>query len=201
MKPRIAVVLLSLFLLYFDTAAQSPRLRQVKTNPVIQRPASRKAVATFVAFLKYVKNGRPDIVQDINAQERFLSRSLRKAMMDSNTRWVEYLKKHPEDKPDGPSNESFTGVWNQPTTYSIVSARQYDYRDEKNPNALRTIIDVLYVWGNEDDINNQYPGVRNLHTFILIFEDGTWKLDDIYIYSDEFASSESLWQYFTTDRP
>jgi hypothetical protein len=122
-------------------------------------------------------------------------------MMESNAAWVEYLKKHPDDKPDGPDNASFTGVWNQPTTFSIVSARQYDYRNKTNPNAFRTMIDVLYEWGNEDDLNNQYPGVRNLHTFVFIFEDGACKLDDIYIYNDEFTGTESLHQYFRNDRP
>lgn len=63
------------------------------------------------------------------------------------------------------------------------------------------MIVVLYEWGNEDDLNNQYPGVRNLHTFVFIFEDGSWKLDDIYIYNDEFTTAESLHQYFRNDRP
>ena len=63
------------------------------------------------------------------------------------------------------------------------------------------MIDVIYVWGKEDALNNQYPGVRNLHTFIFIFEGGMWKLDDIYIFNDEFTSSESLRQHFRNDRP
>ena len=128
-------------------------------------------------------------------------KKFRETMMKSNSAWVEYLRKNPDYKPDGPSNSSFTGVWNQPTTFSIVSTRQYDYRDKSNPLALRTMIDVLYVWGNEENICNQYPGVRNLHTFIFILEEGPWKLDDVYIYNDEFTGSESLRQHFSTDRP
>lgn len=200
MKSLVAATSLVLTFVCADVLAQS-RLRQVKSNPVIQKPASAEAVATFVAFLEYVKKYKPDIVDDKNAQARWLSKGLREAMMESNSAWVEYLKKHPGDKPDGPSNSSFTGVWNHPTTYSIVSTRQYDYRDKNNPLALRTMIDVLYVWGNEDTIDNQYPGVRNLHTFIFIREDRAWKLDDVYIFNDEFTSSESLRQYFRKDRP
>lgn len=180
---------------------QSKRLKQVENNPVKQRPASTKAVRTFVAFFEYVKKYEPSIVDDLEAQKRWLSKSLRREMMEANAAWVEYLKKNPHDKPDGPSNSSFTGVWNQPTTYSIVSSRQYDYRNATNPSAFRTMIDVLYEWGQENDPENQYRGVRNIHTFVFIFEDGGWKLDDIYIFNDEFTSAESLYQYFSTDRP
>lgn len=200
MKKLVAATVFMSIFVCSDVAAQS-RLRQVKRNPVVQKPASAESIATFVAFFEYVKKYKPDIVDDKDAQARWLSKSFRETMMESNSVWAEYLKKHPDGKPDDPSNSSFTGVWNQPTTHSIVSTRQYDYRDKKNPLALRTMIDVLYVWGNEDDINNQYPGVRNLHTFMFIREDGAWKLDDVYIFNDEFTSSESLRQYFRKDRP
>lgn len=200
MKSFVAATLIIHIVFCAGVAAQN-RLRQVKNNPVIQKTASVKAIATFVEFFEYVKKYKPDMVEDSKAQERWLSADFRKTMMESNAVWIEYLKKNQDHKPDGPSNSSFTGVWNQPTTYSIVSTRQYDYRDKENPRAFRTMIDVIYVWGNEANINNQYPGVRNLHTFMLIFENRAWKLDDVYIYNDEFTSSESLRQHFRTARP
>ncbi|HMJ09356.1 MAG TPA: hypothetical protein VK468_10150 [Pyrinomonadaceae bacterium] len=107
------------------------------------------------------------------------------------------MRKNPGDKPEYPDNASFTGVWNQPTYYSIISARQYDYRNTTNPNSLKAIIDVLYEWGQENSLDNQYPGTRNLRSYIFIFEDGLWKLDDIYGFEDEFTSAESLRGYFT----
>jgi hypothetical protein len=200
MKSYVVATVLMLMIASSAGVAQS-RLRQTKSNPVIQKPASKKAISTFVDFFEYVKKSEPDIVEDRQAQERWLTKGFRESMMKSNSAWVEYLKKNPDYKPGGPTNSSFTGVWNQPTTYSIVSTREYDYRDKDNPLALRTMIDVLYVWGKEKDICNQYPGVRNLHTFMFIFEDGAWKLDDIYIFNDEFTGSESLRQYFNNDRP
>ena len=200
MKGSTVAVLLLLVMVSSNTVAQG-RLRQVKNSPVVQKPASKEAIETFVAFFEYVKKNEPDIVKDKQAREKWLSKGFRQVMMESNLVWEEYLKKNPDNKPDGPSNSSFTGVWNQPTTYSIVSTRQYDYRDKNNPHALRTMIDALYVWGNEDGLENQYPGVRNLHTFMFILENGAWKLDDVYIFNDEFTSSESLRQHFRTDRP
>lgn len=177
-------------------SAQTGRLRQIQKNPVIQKKASDAAIAAFVAFFEYVKKDEPDIVRDAKAQEKWITKSLRKDMMDFNNAWDEYMAKNPDHKPEHPNNDSFLGVWNQPTTYSIVSARQYDYRNKENPNAFRTVIDVFYEWGDEKDICNQYPGVRGLHSFMFVFEDGAWKLDDIYIYNDEFTTSRSLRQYF-----
>jgi hypothetical protein len=177
---------------------QTPRFQRVETNPVIQSAASPEALAALSALLNYVKNTQPNIVDDEKAQQRFLSKDLRRLMMDANSAWVDYLKANPTEKPDGPNNAWFIGVWDQPETYSIVSARQYDYRNITNEHALRTMIDVLYVWGK---VKNEYPGVRSLRTFIFVFEDRAWKLDDIYVYHDEFRSSESLRQSFWNDRP
>jgi len=181
-----------------ESAGQSGRLRQVRRNPVRQKLASAGARKTFVDFFEYVKKYEPDIVKDAKAQEKWLTRSLRKDLMANKAMWDAYMAKFPENKPDYPHNATFLGVWNQPTTYSIVSAREYDYRDKSNPNAYRTIVDVLYEWGHEDSMDNQYPGVRNLHSFIFIFEEGSWKLEDIYMYNDEFTGAESLKQYLET---
>lgn len=76
---------------------------------------------------------------------------------------------------------------------------------------LERYLRILYLAPTIAEINifdvfcgtgiNQCPGVRNLHTFVFIFEDGAWKLDDIYIYNDEFTGTQSLYQYFQNDRP
>lgn len=100
MKHILAVFLFLLFVC-FNTYAQTGRLRQVKSGPVIQRPASARAIATFVAFFEYVKKYKPNIVEDTKAQERWLTKSLRQEMMEANAAWVKYLKKNPDDKPTG----------------------------------------------------------------------------------------------------
>lgn len=153
-------------------------------------------MSTFIEFFEFLKKAKPDISKDIMAQDRWLSESFRRDMKKFDDAWSLKLKKHPDYKPENPNNGDFLGVWNAPTTYSIVSSREYDYRDQFNPKAFRTVIDVLYQWGQEKDLENQYPGVRNLHSFYFIFENGSWKLDDIYIFNDEFTSSESLRQYY-----
>ena len=40
-----------------------------------------------------------------------------------------------------------------------------------------------------------YPGDERTTSFIFVFEDGAWKLDDIYTFRGEFVHAESLNQY------
>jgi hypothetical protein len=94
-------------------------------------------------------------------------------------------------------NQTFLGVWSSPETYSIIGSRHYDYRDAKNPDDNRAVIDVLYDWGYSDSLDNQYPGQKILKSFIFVFEDGAWKLDDIYNFTDTYASPGSLSAYFS----
>ena len=90
-------------------------------------------------------------------------------------------------KPDFPGNGTFIGSWDYPTTYSIVSSRRY---------GNRAIIDVLYKWGPKTN----YPGDERTTSFIYVYEDRTWKLDDVYTFRGEFATAESLNQYFLDKR-
>ena len=65
------------------------------------------------------------------------------------------------------------------------------------PDDNRAVIDVLYEWDENGSLDNQYPGTKALKSFIFVFEDGVWKLDDVYTFSDEYASPESLRAYFS----
>lgn len=178
-----------------NAESSSKRLRRVPNKSVIQTAASKPSIDTLVAFFDYIKNYEPDIRHDETAKAKWLTKSLQKSMNEFNARESENMRQHPDDKPEYADNASFTGVWNQPTTYSIISARQYDYRNADNPDGLLTIFDVLYEWGHEQGLENQYPGERSLQTYIFLHEDGLWKLDDIYGFGGEFASAESLRQY------
>jgi hypothetical protein len=48
-----------------------------------------------------------------------------------------------------------------------------------------------------DGLDNQYPGEQSLHSFVFVFEEGTWKLDDIYTFDDEYVSPASLRSYLS----
>ena len=171
------------------------RLKE-KPNVILKkRPTPPESIKVFRAFFNYVKRRKPDIVEDKKAQKRWLTRKLIKSLIDFAS-----SAGSPSQNPDYPRNSFFLGVWNQPTSYSIIDTRHYVYADRENPNARRVMIDVLYQWGTEDTLDNQYPGIRNLRTFYFIFEDGHWKLEDIYGADDEFTSADSLLQFLRKGR-
>lgn len=180
------------YLAYFGIGE---RLKRITTRSLVKLPVPTESTRAFADFFQYTKKSKANIVDDKAAQTRWLSKAMRTALM-------EYAKRArtPEENPDYPRNDFFLGVWNPPTTYAIVDTRFYDYHNKENPGAKRVMIDVLYEWGHEETLDNQYPGVRNLRTYCLIFEDGTWKLDDIYGFNDEFTRAESLLQFFRTGR-
>ena len=175
-------------------SSQSSRMRETENKSQANRQAPTECLAVFREFFAYVKKAKPDIVTDERAQNRWLTKKMR-------TAFVEHIKRSakPEENPDFPSNRNFIGVWNEPTTYSIVGSQHYDFRNADNPNDNRAVIDVLYEWEENPDgsLDNQYPGEKFLMSFIFVYEDGVWKLDDVYTFDDEYMSPESLRQYFS----
>ena len=167
-------------------------MREVENKSQANNQAPAECLAIFREFFAYVRKNEPNIVTDEIAQNRWLTQRMRKS-------FAEHIKRSgkPEENPDYPSNSTFVLVWNRPTTYSIVGSRHYDFRNADNPNDNRAIVDVLYEWDTySDGINNQYPGEKQLYSFIFVFEDEAWKLDDVYTYDDEYTTTESLRNYF-----
>ncbi len=140
-------------------------------------PAPNECLLAFRAFFGYLQKSEPSIIRDEPAQKRWLTQELRKALAQKLATFAT-----PADDPDYPSNATFVGSWDYPTTYSIVASRRY---------GRRAVIDVLYKWGPKTN----YPGDERTTSFIFLYEDGAWKLDDIYTYRGEFAQAESLSQY------
>jgi hypothetical protein len=139
--------------------------------------APSECLLAFREFFRYLQKSEPSIVRDEAAQKRWLTQELRKALAQKLATFSS-----PADDPDYPSNATFVGSWDYPTTYSIVASRRY---------GRRAIIDVLYKWGPKTN----YPGDERTTSFIFMNEDGAWKLDDIYTFRGEFAKAESLSQY------
>jgi len=146
------------------------------TGPVAAAP--RECLDTFRQFFSYLQHREPDIVRDEQAQKRWLSQLLRKGLAERLKTFTS-----PAESPDYPSNNSFIGAWDPPTTYAIVSTRRY---------GKLAVIDVLYKWGPKTN----YPGDERITSFVFLLEDGAWKLDDIYNIRGEFAPPGSLYQYF-----
>ena len=165
-------------------AAQGPTkhtIAEVKAKTVAAA-APKQCLLAFREFFSYLQKNEPSIVKDERAQKLFLSENLRKAFQQKIASFTDG-----SNDPDFPGNGTFIGSWDYPTTYSIVSSRQY---------GKRAVIDVLYKWGP----NTNYPGDERTTSFIYVFEDRMWKLDDVYTFRGEFATAESLNQYFLDKR-
>ena len=139
--------------------------------------APRECLTAFRGFFQYLQKSEPGIIRDEQAQKRWLTQELRKALAQKLATFTS-----PKDDPDYPSNNTFIGSWDQPSSYSIVASRRY---------GKRAVIDVLYKWGPKTN----YPGDERTTSFIFLLEDGTWKLDDIYTFRGEYVQAESLNQY------
>lgn len=151
-------------------------IEEVKGTTVFAA-APKECLLAFREFFSYLQKNEPGIVKDERAQKLFLSENLRKAFQQKIASF------NGSDDPDFPGNGTFIGSWDYPTTYAIVSSRRY---------GNRAIIDVLYKWGPKTN----YPGDQRTTSFIYVFEDRMWKLDDIYTFRGQFATAESLNQYF-----
>jgi hypothetical protein len=165
-------------------AAQGPTkhgITEVKSTTVAAT-APRQCLLSFREFFSYLQNKNTNIVKDDRAQKLFLSGNLRKAFQQKLASFTSGT-----DDPDYPSNGTFIGSWEYPTTYSIVSSRRY---------GNRAIVDVLYKWGP----NKNYEGDERTTSFIYVFEDRMWKLDDIYTFRGKFVTAESLNQYLSDKR-
>jgi hypothetical protein len=168
-------------------------MREVRLTSHANQPAPGDCIATFRAFFRYVQKSEPSILTDEQAQGRWLSWQLRQSFADHVKRSGD-----PKKNPSYPSNQTFVRVWNNPTTFSIIGSRHYDYHNAKNPSGNQATVDVLYEWGENKDgnLDNQYPESKVLHTFIFVYEDGAWKLDDIYTFTGEYFTPRNLRQDF-----
>lgn len=156
--------------------ASPTTIRELKSRPLAV-VAPRECLASFREFFSYLQKADANIVRDERAQMRWLTQELRKSLAQKVATFTS-----PADDPDFPSNATFVGSWDYPTTYSIVASRRY---------GERAVIDVLYKWGPKTN----YPGDERTSSFVFLYEDGAWKLDDIYTFRGAFVQAESLSQY------
>ena len=154
-----------------------PSIKEVPGKPLTVSVAPNECLATFRQFFTYVQQEKPSIITDERAQNRWLTKDLRDALKQK----LATFKDQPDD-PDYPSNGTFVGTWDKPSTFTIIGSRRY---------GNRAVLDVWYAWGK----GTNYPGDTRLSYFIFRLEDGQWKLDDVYTFRGEFASAESLNAY------
>ena len=156
--------------------ASRTTIQEVK-HTTVTAVAPRECLSAFRDFFRYLQKADTNIIRDEAAQRRWLTQELRKSLAQKVATFTS-----PADDPDFPSNATFVGSWDYPTIYSIAASRRY---------GQRAVIDVLYKWGPKTN----YPGDERTSSFVFLFEDGAWKLDDVYTFRGAFVQAESLSQY------
>ena len=152
-------------------------IKELPGKPLLVSVAPAECLATFRQFFNYVQRDKPSIITDERAQDRWLTKDLREALKQK----LATFKDQPDD-PDYPSNGTFVGAWDKPSTLAIIGSRRY---------GDLAVLDVWYAWGKETN----YPGDTRLSYFIFRLEGGRWKLEDVYTFRGKFASAESLNAY------
>lgn len=179
------------FVVAGDAGAQtrttgSPRRAEVREEVAAARnevAAPTQAIQQVRDLIKYLFHEKPDIASDTSAQTRWLSEPMRKALANRQKVYATYAKENP-DSPEGPpSNSDFIGSWNYPTSFRLVGSRLA---------GQRAVVDVLFRWGK----NTEYPGDTRLTYYVLVRENGSWKLEDIYTFEGKFVAAESLLETF-----
>jgi hypothetical protein len=164
----------------------SPRRAEVREEVAATRNAAgapAEAIQRVRELIKYLFHEKPDIVSDTSAQTRWLSEPMRKALANRQQVYANYAKENP-DSPEGPpSNGNFIGSWDYPTSFRFVGSRL---------SGKRAVVDVQFVWGK----GTNYAGDTRLTSYILVRENGSWKLEDIYTFEGNFITAGSLLEMF-----
>lgn len=147
--------------------------------PALAEQAPLKCRQVAKSLLQYLMDASKNISNDLEAQNRWLSQALRKELQESVKRCKEEAARRPDERVDIPSNDDFLSAWDPPTSYRIVGSRRY---------GEIAVVDIEFYWGAQTN----YPGDKRIVAYIFKFEDGAWRLDDLYVYRATYASPFSL---------
>lgn len=175
---KVLFVFILCFALASCTKSKAEGIVESKRLNVSNTAAPEACFQVLREFLAYIFRPAPDIFHDDAAQFKFLSLSLRKGVVFRWNTYQEYIKS--SETPDIPDNGTFVGAWAYPSHYTVVGDRRYDNQ---------AVIDVLYEWKNPEA---NYAGDKRLLSFVFVFEDKAWKLEDIYTFKGKFVKSSSL---------
>jgi len=159
---------------------------QDKPNPIRETESEKEAevvpkecLAQLRSFIAYISRRSPDIAEDQQSQERFLSQALKKLLLVHLEECRSYQKRNPEDLVEFPDNQTFLRFWDSPTTYKVLGSRRY---------GKRAIVDVEFAWGK----GTNYEGDKEVVSYAFLLEVEDWKLDDIYTLNGKASSGSCL---------
>jgi hypothetical protein len=147
------------------------------------RTAPIECLDTARLLLSYLLNGKTDIGNDNDSQSRWLSTELRRELKKKQRAVDVEVKRRPTEKILSPSNADFLLAWEPPSACTIIGSRRY---------GNIVFVDVEFRWGK----GKNYEGNRRLQSYIFIYENGKWKLDDVYSAREAYAPPGNLSREF-----
>ncbi len=145
-------------------------------------PPPEQVVREFYAYLAASdrRTEAPNIRDDTAAQEHWLSQALRDSLRRANAA----IRRLPRKRDEIPVTEfdsaSLRFGWDPPGRFVIT-------RTAKAP--FTAIVAGVMVWGPRQ----QYAGSRRNASFVLVMENGAWRVDDIQVEPYGFdQSTDSL---------
>jgi hypothetical protein len=140
-------------------------------------PAPEAVVRDVYAYLLEPKR---DIGQDAQAQNRWLTASLRDLLRAAD-RAAKSALKCPDAGPDQrpPDNGIFLDAWDAPTSCNVTGSTH---------EAGSARVAVLCVWGPRTN----YPGEQRRMTALLQQEGGAWRFADIESHASRFSKENTL---------
>ena len=128
----------------------------------------------------YLLEPKHDIGQDLPAQNRWLTSSLRDLVRAAD-RAAKSALKCPDAGPDQrpPDNGLFLDAWDPPTTCNVTGAAK---------DAAAARVSVVCEWGPKTN----YPGEQRRATAVLQQEQGAWRIADIESHTSKFSKENTL---------
>ena len=157
----------------------------ITTRVAAAEPAAaspQQVAKDFFAYLaeNHIDSTGVDIGSDANAQEKFLSNRLRNALHATQR----HIQRHQPLTSAGvpfkmPDNKTFLLAWDPPKRFTNTRTLETPYT---------AIVAGRAIWGADQQYRNQ---VRPTF-FVLVFERGAWRIDDIQAGKANFNGNMSL---------
>jgi len=131
--------------------------------------------------IRYLLANGASIADDTPSQSKWLTASLRTELTDAVRRCREEATRRPDERIHFPSNSTFLLAWDPPSAFRVLGSRRY---------CDLAIVDFEFSWGQ----GTQYEGNRRIMSYVFRLDDGSWRLDDVYSFREEYAQPACLSQ-------
>lgn len=151
--------------------ANAARIREVRSK-LSASTVPQECLVFVRQFIDYLSQGGNDLTTDTKSREKWLAETLDERLTIAAELCRKTNELHPDDALPCPDNGFFIVADAFPVTYSIIGSRRY---------GDSVLVDLQLEWPRDKD----YPDDKLLQSYLLLHENGRWKLCDIYTFGGE----------------